>query len=58
MDGCIKQYICENAMWLLSVLESTHRVIIYIFINSTGDGRRKIYGINRAYIKYLKKCAL
>ena len=26
--GCIKQYRFENAMWLLSVLPLTHRVIL------------------------------
>ena len=29
-DGCSKQYRCSNALWLLSVLEFTYRVIIDI----------------------------
>ena len=47
-DICIKQYRCENAMWLLSVLEFMHRVMIDRCINSTGHGRSNIYGINGA----------
>ena len=40
-DGCNKQYICENAMWIWSVLEFTYRVIIDRCINATVNGRRK-----------------
>ena len=50
-DGCSKQYICANAMWVLSVLEFTHRVIIYRFVDAPGHGGSKIYGINGAYKK-------
>ena len=28
-NGCSKQYRCENAIWLLSVLSFTHILIIY-----------------------------
>ena len=44
--GCIKQYMCANEMWILSVLAFTYRVIIDIFVNSPGRGRRNIYSIN------------
>ena len=44
--GCIKQYICENSMWLLSVLAFTYIVIIDRCINAPGNGRSKLYGIN------------
>ena len=43
--GCSKQYRCINEIWLIYVLEFTHRLIIYESINSQGRVRRKIYGI-------------
>ena len=46
IDGCRKQYIYANEIWLLSVLEFTYRVIIDRCINVPGHGKIKIYGIN------------
>ena len=51
--GCRKQYICENNMWLLSVLVFTYRVTIYRCINYPGYGIRKLYGINGSENSYL-----
>ena len=45
-DGCRKQYQCANAMWIWSVLAFKYTVIIYIWINAPGHGRRRIYSIN------------
>ena len=57
-DGCRKQYRCKNVIWILSALEFTYIVIIYIFINSLGNGRSKIDGINGSENTYLKQgCA-
>ena len=53
-DGCSKQYRYENAMWLLYVLEFTHRVIIYRYINAPGHSIRKMFTINGAGKKHLK----
>ena len=50
--GCVKQYICADTVWLLSVLEFTHRVIIDICINDPGNGRSKVYGIRGSDNKY------
>ena len=41
-DGCSKQYIHANEMWILSALELTYRVTIDRCINSTGHRRRKL----------------
>ena len=46
IDVCRKQYICANAMWLLSVLEFTYKVNIYTYINYTSHGIRTIYVID------------
>ena len=40
-DGCIKQYRCENEMWLLSAFYFTQKVIIYRCINATDHVRTK-----------------
>ena len=53
--GCSKQYRCENAMWLLYLLELIYRMIINICINAPGHGRRKIYGINVSNKTYSRK---
>ena len=54
-DGCINQCRFSNAMWLLSVLVFTHKVIIDICINAPGHGRSKIYSINGSKKKNLKQ---
>ena len=53
--GCIKIYRCVSVMWLLSILEYTHRVIIDRFINASVHGKRKIYVINGSKNIYLKQ---
>ena len=56
--GCIKRCTYANEMWLFSVLEFTHRGIIYRCITDPGCGRSKIDGINGADKTYSKqKCA-
>ena len=45
-DVYTKQYRCENALWILSVLSFTYRVIIDRCINYPGCGRIKLDVIN------------
>ena len=52
--GFSKPWICENSIWLLPVLEFTYGVIIFMYINSPGRGRHKIYGINGSDKSYLR----
>ena len=54
-DGFSKKYRCTNAMWILSALAFTHRVIRDRCVNYPGHGRIKIDGINGADKTYLKK---
>ena len=55
---CRKQYIYENKMWLLFVLEFLYRVTIDRCNDSTGNGGSKPYGINGSDKSYLRqKCA-
>ena len=55
IDGCRKQYIYANEIWLLSVLGFTNIVRIYICINTSGHGRNKIGGVNGSEKTYFKK---
>ena len=48
-DGCRNKYRCANAIWILSVLGFTDRVVIYRCTISSGHGRRKIDDINGYY---------
>ena len=54
VDGYSKKYRCTHAMWLISTLAFTYRVIIYICINAPVHDRSKIYGIARSNKTYLK----
>ena len=57
-DGCIKQYICTNALWLFLVLKFTYIVVIDRCSNDPRHGIRKINGINVSDKSYLRhKCA-
>ena len=59
IDLCRNKYICANAIWLLSVLVFTYRVIIDRCINYPVCGRRNIDGINVPDNSYLRqKCAI
>ena len=53
--GCIKQHICANALYILSVLEFTYRVIIDRLINYPVNERSKLYGINGSYKLYFRQ---
>ena len=44
--GCSKQNRCVNEIWLLYVLKFTDIVMIERLINSPGNNRSKIDGIN------------
>ena len=53
---CSKQYRYANAMWLLSVLAFTYKVIIDICIDSPGNVRIRIDGSENSYLK--KMCMI
>ena len=46
IDGCRKQYVFSNELWLLSVLSFTYRGIIYRQFNDPVNGKSKIDVIN------------
>ena len=54
-DECIKNNLCANTMWLLSVLELLYIMILNRYINAPGYGRIKIDGINLSNKTYLKQ---
>ena len=54
-DGCSKQYICANEMFLLSLLSFTYRVITDRWENATDHDRSKIDGFDISDKKYLKQ---
>ena len=56
VDGFSKPYICVNAIWLLSVLEFKHIVIIYRCINFPGHSIIKIDDMEPKR-HTLKKCS-
>ena len=54
-DGCSKQYRSANEMWIFSVLEFTHIVIIDRLVNAPGDVRIKIDDFTGSENTYLKQ---
>ena len=54
-DICSKQCRCANTLRLLSVLSFTCIVIIHGYIDAPGNGRSKIYGINKSDKSYLRE---
>ena len=45
-DGCIKQYICPSALYLMSVMSQCYSVIIEQGISEPGNGKEVVDGLN------------
>ena len=52
-DGCAKQYICDLAIHLITMISSSCVIIIYLEINALGHGNN-FYGLNATEKHYLK----
>ena len=46
IDGCEEQYRCVTALYLLSMLEHAHNIIIDCGSGSPGHGREVVDGLN------------
>ena len=49
IDGCVEQYCCETALYLLSMLAHTYIIVIYRDVGSSGHGREVFDGLNTNY---------
>jgi hypothetical protein len=54
-DGCSKQYRCATACFLLSLLASTHKIIIDRAIGAPGHGKDEVDGLNATDKRYLSE---
>ena len=45
-DGCAEQYICDSALYLMSVMSQTYYIIIDRGISAPGHGKEVVDGIN------------
>ena len=50
-DGCAEQYICDTALYFMSVLSQRHSIIFDRGISAPGHGKEVVYGIN-----YIDRC--
>ena len=53
-DGCVKQYRCDLAMYLMNVLSSSYGIIMDREINAPGHGKNVFDGLNATNKNCLK----
>ena len=53
-DGCAKQYMCDLAIYLTTVLSSSYGIITDRTINEPGHGMNVVDGLNATDKRYLK----
>ena len=52
-DGCAEQYICDSALYLMSVLSQCHSVIFDQGISAPGHGKEVVDGLNATEKRYI-----
>ena len=52
-DGCVEQYICATALYLMSVLSQHHSIIFDWGISAPSDGKQVVDGHNVIYKLYM-----
>ena len=53
-DGCDKQYMCDLYIYLTILSSYSYGIIMHCAINSPGNGKNVVDGINATYKVYLK----
>ena len=53
-DGCVEQYRCVLAVYLMTVLSSLYGIIMDCAINAQGHGNNVVGGLNETEKTYLK----
>ena len=53
-DGCAKKFMCDLAIYLMTVLSYSYGIITDHVINSPGHGNNVVDGINATDKRYLK----
>ena len=54
-DGCTKQYRCALAIYLMTLLSSSYRIIMDHVINAPGNGNNVVDVLNATNKRYLKE---
>ena len=52
-DGCAEQYICDTALYLMSVLSQRHSIIFDRDISALGHGKEVVDGLNAIEKRYM-----
>ena len=52
-DGCVEQYRCASALYLMSVMSQYYSVIIDRGISATGHGKEVVDGLNDIAKRYI-----
>ena len=54
-DGWTNKYMCDLAVYLMTVLSSSYCIIMDCAINALGHGNNVFDGLNAKYKRYLKE---
>ena len=52
-DGCVEQYRCASALYLMSVMSQTYSIIIDRGISEPGHGKEVVDGLNDVDKRYI-----
>ena len=55
-DGCAKQYRCSIVYYLMSYLSKSYQIVIDKAVDTPGNGKDVVDGINDAHKQYLATC--
>ena len=54
-DGCVEQYRCSSAIYLMLVMSQCYSIIIYLGISAPGHGKYVVYVLNDVDNHYIFK---
>ena len=52
-DGCAKKYICDSALYLMSVMYQCYSIIIDRGISEPGNGKEVVDGLSAVDKRYI-----
>ena len=52
-DGCVEQYKCASALYLMPVISQTYSLIIHRGMSATGNGKEVVDGLNAVDTRYI-----
>ena len=57
-DGCVKQYRCSIAYYLMSYLSASYQIVLDRAVDTPGYGKYVVGGFNAVQKRYLATCLI